>query len=291
MYAERGGSNTFARYAFNELISFIAGWAVLIDYIIIVAIAAITVPHYLTPIAPEFGEAGGEIIVAAAVIVGVAIANVIGSTGALRRRLYVVIALADFALQVAVVVVGALVVFDPRAAHRPARPLHVADALGRDLRGGDRDGRARGDRGGVGPRAGPRLGRARPQARGQSRAHHRSDPLRGDRRDRADGGAGGPGPRRPADCAGRRVQRGADPRRGAELRPGVGRRHDAMGGRAGRPRGPDLGREHLDAGSLAPRLHTRDEPPDPELARKAGAADRHAVHRDLDRRGDRARAR
>ena len=114
MYAERGGSNTFARYAFNELISFIAGWAVLIDYIIIVAIAAITVPHYLTPIAPEFGEAGGEIIVAAAVIVGVAIANVIGSTGALRRRLYVVIALADFALQVAVIVVGALVVFDPQ---------------------------------------------------------------------------------------------------------------------------------------------------------------------------------
>ena len=113
MYAERGGSNTFARYAFNELVSFIAGWAVLIDYIIIVAIAAITVPHYLTPIAEEFGESGGEIAVAAAVIVGVSIANVIGSTGALRRRLYVVIALADFALQIAVIVVGAVVVLDP----------------------------------------------------------------------------------------------------------------------------------------------------------------------------------
>jgi basic amino acid/polyamine antiporter, APA family len=115
MYAERGGSNTFARYAFNELVSFIAGWAVLIDYIIIVAIAAITVPHYLTPIASGFEDAGAEIIVSAAVIVGVSIANVIGSTGALRRRLYVVIALADFALQVAVVVVGAMVVFDPGA--------------------------------------------------------------------------------------------------------------------------------------------------------------------------------
>jgi APA family basic amino acid/polyamine antiporter len=115
MYAERGGSNTFARYAFNELISFIAGWAVLIDYIIIVAIAAITVPHYLTPIASGFENASVEIIVSAAVIVGVSIANVIGSTGALRRRLYIVIALADFALQVAVVVVGAIVVFDPAA--------------------------------------------------------------------------------------------------------------------------------------------------------------------------------
>ena len=113
MYAERGGSNTFARYAFNELVSFIAGWAVLIDYVIIIAIAAITVPHYLTPIASEFGENEPQIGVAAAVIAGIAIANVIGSTGALRRRLYVVIALADFALQAAVVVVGALVVFDP----------------------------------------------------------------------------------------------------------------------------------------------------------------------------------
>ena len=39
MFLERGGSSTFARNAFNELISFVAGWAVLIDYIIVVAIA------------------------------------------------------------------------------------------------------------------------------------------------------------------------------------------------------------------------------------------------------------
>ena len=32
MFGERGGSSTFARYAFNELISFIAGWAILIDF-------------------------------------------------------------------------------------------------------------------------------------------------------------------------------------------------------------------------------------------------------------------
>ena len=113
MYRERGGSNTFARYAFNELISFVAGWAVLIDYIIIVAIAAITVPHYLTPISEEFGDPEAEIVVGAAVIVGVAVVNAIGSTGAVRRRAYVVIALADFALQIAVIVVGGIVVADP----------------------------------------------------------------------------------------------------------------------------------------------------------------------------------
>ena len=47
MFRERGGSSTFARHAFNELIAFIAGWAILIDYLIVIALAAISVPHYL----------------------------------------------------------------------------------------------------------------------------------------------------------------------------------------------------------------------------------------------------
>ena len=50
MFRERGGSSTFARHAFNELVSFVAGWAILIDYMIVIALAAISVPHYLTPI-------------------------------------------------------------------------------------------------------------------------------------------------------------------------------------------------------------------------------------------------
>src|SRR5918992_1488568 len=97
MYREGGGSNTFARFAFNELVSFVAGWAVIIDYIILIAIAAITVPHYLTPIDAEFADPGGEIVVASLVIVGVAVVNAVGSTGAVRRRAYLAIALADFA--------------------------------------------------------------------------------------------------------------------------------------------------------------------------------------------------
>ena len=43
MFRERGGSSTLARHAFNELVSFIAGWAILIDYIIVIALAAISV--------------------------------------------------------------------------------------------------------------------------------------------------------------------------------------------------------------------------------------------------------
>ena len=111
MFRERGGSSTFARNAFNELVSFIAGWAVLIDYIIVVAIAAITVPHYLTPISSAFEDSGGEIATAAAVIVGIAVLNAAGITGQARQWLLVVLALADVALQIVIIVVGIGVAF------------------------------------------------------------------------------------------------------------------------------------------------------------------------------------
>ena len=113
MYRERGGSSTFARHAFNELISFIAGWAILIDYLIVIAAAAISVSHYLTPISGEFGGGAAERGVAAAVIVAIAFLNVMGVTGRSREARLVLLAVADLGLQLAVIVVGAIVVFDP----------------------------------------------------------------------------------------------------------------------------------------------------------------------------------
>ena len=44
LHPERGGASTFARYAFDELWSFIAGWAILLDYLIVMAIAAVAIP-------------------------------------------------------------------------------------------------------------------------------------------------------------------------------------------------------------------------------------------------------
>jgi APA family basic amino acid/polyamine antiporter len=113
MFRERGGSSTFARHAFNELVAFIAGWAILIDYLIVIAIAAISVPHYLTPVWDGFGERGWEIGLATAVIVAVCALNVRGVSGRGRERTLAVLALADLALQLAVIAVGALVVMHP----------------------------------------------------------------------------------------------------------------------------------------------------------------------------------
>jgi basic amino acid/polyamine antiporter, APA family len=113
MFRERGGSSSFARHAFNELIAFVAGWAILIDYLIVAALAAISVPHYLEPISADFARPGWEIAIAAAVI-GVACAiNVLNVTGRGRERWLAVLAFADIALLLAVIVVGALTVLHP----------------------------------------------------------------------------------------------------------------------------------------------------------------------------------
>jgi APA family basic amino acid/polyamine antiporter len=113
MFRERGGSSSFARHAFNELVAFIAGWAILIDYLIVAALAAISVPHYLKPIAPGLSQPGWEIGVAVAVIVAACALNIFNAAGRGRERWLVVLVLADIALQIAVIAVGVLAVLHP----------------------------------------------------------------------------------------------------------------------------------------------------------------------------------
>jgi APA family basic amino acid/polyamine antiporter len=113
MFRERGGSSTFARHAFNELIAFIAGWAILIDYLIVIALAAISVPHYLEPVSGDFGRPGWEVGIAAAVIALVCVLNIYNVTGRERQGALTFLALADLGLQLAVIVVGLLAVMHP----------------------------------------------------------------------------------------------------------------------------------------------------------------------------------
>ncbi|MEZ5156372.1 MAG: universal stress protein [Solirubrobacterales bacterium] len=115
MFRERGGSNTLARHAFNELASFVAGWAILIDYVIVIALAAVTVPHYLGPISTDLSVGDGEQIVAVAVVVAVAAINIVGFTGSRRQGLLVAMTAADLLLQFLLIIVGLIVVWDPSA--------------------------------------------------------------------------------------------------------------------------------------------------------------------------------
>src|ERR1700709_2926314 len=62
MFPEAGGSSSFPRPAFNDVVSFFAGWALSLDYIITIAISAFFVPHYLGAFFPVLTHNPGDII-------------------------------------------------------------------------------------------------------------------------------------------------------------------------------------------------------------------------------------
>jgi basic amino acid/polyamine antiporter, APA family len=111
MFPEAGGSSSFARHAFNEVVSFFAGWGLSLDYIITVAISAFFVPHYLSAFFPALGHGPGDVIGGAVVIAVLALLNIRGIGES--TKLNVVLAITDLLTQVALVVLGAVVVLDP----------------------------------------------------------------------------------------------------------------------------------------------------------------------------------
>src|ERR1700752_693370 len=44
---ETGGAAPFVRVAFNDFAGFITGWALFLDYLIVIALSALFFPHYL----------------------------------------------------------------------------------------------------------------------------------------------------------------------------------------------------------------------------------------------------
>ncbi len=111
MYPEAGGSASFARHAFNELVSFIAAWGQMLNYTITVAISAYFVPHYLAVFWGPLGHGPGDIIGGAVLIAGLALLNIRGSQESARLNL--ILAVADLATQVVLVGIGLLLVFSP----------------------------------------------------------------------------------------------------------------------------------------------------------------------------------
>lgn len=111
MYPEAGGSSSFARRAFNEAWSALTAWGQMLNYIITVAISAYFLPHYLGVIWEPLLTAPGDILWAIGVVAFLAALNVIGVREA--AGLNVVLALADFATQIAIVILGVILVFSP----------------------------------------------------------------------------------------------------------------------------------------------------------------------------------
>jgi APA family basic amino acid/polyamine antiporter len=110
-YPEAGGSSSFARHAFDEIVSFGAGWAQMLVYVVTVATSAFFVPHYLSifwePLrANPWDVVGGVIVIAALVVL-----NIVGVQEA--ARLSITLAVIDFATQVLLVGLGFVLVFSP----------------------------------------------------------------------------------------------------------------------------------------------------------------------------------
>jgi basic amino acid/polyamine antiporter, APA family len=103
VHIERGGASSFARYAFDELWSFVAGWAILLDYVIVMAIGAVAITDYLAVFWGELDEGGPEIAIAGLALVYVAVQNVLG-LGA--DRLGAVLRLSLFGILLLAVVTG-----------------------------------------------------------------------------------------------------------------------------------------------------------------------------------------
>jgi basic amino acid/polyamine antiporter, APA family len=111
MYPEAGGSSNFARHAFNEVASFIAGWGQMLNYIITVAISAFFVPHYLAVFWEPLGEGPGDVIGGIVLIVLLAALNVKGAQESTRVNL--VLAVGDLLTQIVLVVIGIALVLSP----------------------------------------------------------------------------------------------------------------------------------------------------------------------------------
>ena len=112
MYPEAGGSSSFARHAFNELVSFIAAWGQMLNYTITVAISAYFVPHYLAVFWEPLGHAPGDIIGGAVLIGALALLNIRGSQESAKLNL--ILAIADLGTQVVLVGIGVVLVLSPQ---------------------------------------------------------------------------------------------------------------------------------------------------------------------------------
>ncbi|MBA3475257.1 MAG: APC family permease, partial [Actinobacteria bacterium] len=110
-FPEAGGSSSFARHAFDELVSFTAAWAQMLVYVVTVAVSAFFVPHYLGVFWEPLNTNPWDIVGGAIVIVILVGLNVIGVSEA--AKLSVTLAVVDLATQVLLVLVGIALVLSP----------------------------------------------------------------------------------------------------------------------------------------------------------------------------------
>ena len=103
---ETGGAATFVRRAFNDLVGFLTGWALFLDYLIVIALSALFLPHYLGA-ALQWGSLEHnpwDVVVGVGIVFGVAAIRLVRRSAFYRYGIFV--AVLDLLTQVLLVVLG-----------------------------------------------------------------------------------------------------------------------------------------------------------------------------------------
>lgn len=110
---ETGGAATFTRRAFNDLAGFATGWVLFLDYLIVIALSTLFLPHYLAAAfsAPSLTQSPWDVVIAVVVIVVIVGVRLVRHSQIHRTAL--VLALLDLGVQVLIVILGFAVLFSP----------------------------------------------------------------------------------------------------------------------------------------------------------------------------------
>ena len=103
---ETGGAATFVRRAFNDFVGFLTGWALFLDYLIVIALSALFLPHYLgAALKVESLEHNPwDVVIGVAVVLGVAALRLVRRSAFYRYG--IVVAVLDLLTQLLLVVLG-----------------------------------------------------------------------------------------------------------------------------------------------------------------------------------------
>ena len=105
---EGGGSAGFARHAFNDVTGFIAGWALILSYIVTMAISAYTIPPYLSYFWPELEEPVMGTVVSMGIILFLMLLNVFGIRESSRLNIFFIVL--DIATQLTLITLGIILI-------------------------------------------------------------------------------------------------------------------------------------------------------------------------------------
>ena len=103
---ETGGAATFVRRAFNDFVGFLTGWALFLDYLIVIALSALFMPHYLgAALRIESLEHNPwDVVIGVAVVLGIAALRLVRRSAFYRYG--IVVAVLDLLTQLLLVVLG-----------------------------------------------------------------------------------------------------------------------------------------------------------------------------------------